>query len=154
MIDFTLDISNFTNFVSKIPNNYSHEKQNVLRRLTVEAQAKAKELAPRATSVLASSIQAEVPSDERGRVYTEVKYAPYLEFGTGIYGPRKTPIVPVRAKYLVFKGKNGQIVRAKSVKGVKAVQYMKRSFDFVKDKSGEFLREAGSQIVTKIKEQT
>lgn len=154
MIDFTLDISNFSNFVSKIPNNYSNEKQTLLQKYTSEAQAKAKEFAPRATSVLASSIQAEVQSDSKGRVYTEVKYAPYLEFGTGIYGSRKSPIVPTRAKYLVFKGKDGKIIRAKSVKGVKAVQYMKRSFDFVKEKSGELLREAGSKIITKIKEQT
>lgn len=42
----------------------------------------------------------------------------YHELGTGIYGPRKRPIVPVNAKALKFKIK-GKEVFARSVKGIK-----------------------------------
>src|SRR5690625_4495771 len=42
----------------------------------------------------------------------------YHELGTGIYGPRKRPIVPVNAKALKFKI-NGKEVFARSVKGIK-----------------------------------
>lgn len=34
------------------------------------------------------------------RVGTDVKYAPYVHGGTGIYGPHHTPIRPVRASVL------------------------------------------------------
>lgn len=43
----------------------------------------------------------------------------YLEEGTGIYGPKKRPITPVRAKALRFTI-NGNVVFAKSVKGMPA----------------------------------
>lgn len=42
----------------------------------------------------------------------------YHELGTGIYGPKGRPIVPVKAKMLHFKV-NGKDVFAKSVKGIK-----------------------------------
>lgn len=37
-----------------------------------------------------------------GLVGTNVFYAPFLERGTGLYGPHNSWIVPVRARYLVF----------------------------------------------------
>lgn len=42
----------------------------------------------------------------------------YHETGTGIYGPKKRPIVPVKAKALHFK-MNGKDVFVRSVKGIK-----------------------------------
>ncbi|KYG90793.1 hypothetical protein A0U40_17855 [[Bacillus] sp. KCTC 13219] len=42
----------------------------------------------------------------------------YHETGTGIYGPKKRPIRPVKAKVLRFKF-NGKEVFARSVKGIK-----------------------------------
>lgn len=59
----------------------------------------------------------------------------YHELGTGIYGPKKRPIVPVNSKALHFKI-NGKDVFAKSVKGIKknpvimnAVEAKKSSVD-------------------------
>ena len=49
----------------------------------------------------------------------------WLNHGTGIYGPRKKPIRPVRAKYLRFKPKgSGVYVYRKSVRGIKPRTYM------------------------------
>lgn len=42
----------------------------------------------------------------------------YHELGTGVYGPKKSPIVPVNSKFLRFKI-NGKEIFAKSVKGIK-----------------------------------
>lgn len=73
------------------------------------------------------------PSAAAVRVGSPLEYARYVHEGTGIYGPKKKPIVPVTAKALKFqtpkligplpagvrtpaKGKRG-FVFAKSVKG-------------------------------------
>jgi len=43
-------------------------------------------------------------------------YPPYVDIGTGIYGPNKTPIVPRKAARLVWE-RDGRMVSAKSVQG-------------------------------------
>jgi len=49
-----------------------------------------------------------------------VPHAVYHEFGTGIYGPKGTPITPKRARLLRWKNPDtGKWCSAKSVKGVK-----------------------------------
>ena len=75
-----------------------------------------------------------------------VNYAAYLEFGTGIYGPNRRPIVPVRAKALRFPASgaatrlSGNLTSAqqragggwqfrKSVRGVKPVKYMENAIN-------------------------
>lgn len=69
------------------------------------------------------------------RVGTRVFYGPYQEGGTGIYGPRHSPIVPRRAKALRFipKGNRGTavpfspFVYAKSVKGSPATHFLTKA---------------------------
>lgn len=91
---------------------------------------------------LRSSIKLEMDT-ERGlpvaRVGTNVKYAIWVHEGTGIYGPRKTPIRPVRARVLKWPVKNqsGQGRRryrggstenfayAKQVKGVRPRPFLR-----------------------------
>lgn len=52
------------------------------------------------------------------------KYVPFLNFGTGIYGPKGTPITPKTKKMLVFPIIKGNKIKswvsAKSVKGIRA----------------------------------
>lgn len=51
-------------------------------------------------------------------IATHVKYAPYVEYGTGIYGPRHRPyvIVPRHAPFLAWRDPaTGQWVRTKKV---------------------------------------
>jgi phage gpG-like protein len=66
-------------------------------------------LAPVDQGQLRSSLTMEM-DEERGlpvvRVGTNVKYAIWVHEGTGIYGPRKTPIRPVRARVLRWPVKN------------------------------------------------
>lgn len=47
------------------------------------------------------------------------EYGEWLERGTGIYGPTKRPIVPVKAKILSWVDTKGKRRFAKSIKGIK-----------------------------------
>ncbi len=55
-------------------------------------------------------------------------YAPYVHFGTGIYGPKKRKIVPKNAKALKIPI-DGKIIYRKSVKGQKPNPYMSHAVD-------------------------
>lgn len=46
-----------------------------------------------------------------------LSYGKYVIFGTGIYGERKTPIVPVEKKVLAWRGAGGVWHFARSVRG-------------------------------------
>jgi hypothetical protein len=68
------------------------------------------------------------------RIGTPLRRARWIHDGTGIYGPRRTPIRPTRAKRLVFKPKGSKrIVFAKSVKGMKANPFLKDALPAAKD---------------------
>jgi len=63
------------------------------------------------------------------RIGTNVKYATYVRYGTGIYGPYRRPIVPKRAKVMVFKAKGGAgrksgTVFTRRVVGIKANDFL------------------------------
>lgn len=94
-------------------------------------QARAAELCPKGTGALAASITRR--NYQNGyqivcRVYSTLPQAAYLTYGTGIYGPRATPIVPVSAKALRFEPKGGNgFVFAKSVKGTPPNSFFNRA---------------------------
>jgi hypothetical protein len=59
------------------------------------------------------------------RVGTSKKYGVWVHDGTGIYGPRRTPITPKRARVLVFRPKGGvRKVFVKSVKGMRPNRFL------------------------------
>jgi hypothetical protein len=58
-------------------------------------------------------------------VATSIKYAKWVNDGTGIYGSGK-PITPKRAKYLRFEI-GGRVIYAKSVKGQKGQKYVEKT---------------------------
>lgn len=81
----------------------------VLMMLGQEVVSLAKKKVPRKTGNLDRTIRVdEVSADDQslrvvaGSTNGRVGYAQYVEFGTGIYGPKRRPIVPVRAKALRF----------------------------------------------------
>lgn len=80
------------------------------------------------TGRLRSSIKAK-PIRFRGspgsRIGTNVKYAPLVHNGTGIYGPRGMRIRPKHKKFLRFVPKGGaHYVFAKSVRGMRANPFL------------------------------
>lgn len=61
-------------------------------------------------------------------IYPKMEYAKYVNFGTGIYGPKKAPITPKNAKFLAFRYK-GNWVFTKSVKGSKPNPFVERTVE-------------------------
>lgn len=107
---------------------------------------KARTLTPVDQGQLRASLAVEMLSENGtpvARVGTNVKYALWVHEGTGIYGPRKTPITPVRKKLLAWPVKNqsgagrrrfrgGSTARyafAKQVAGVKPRPFLRNALD-------------------------
>lgn len=67
------------------------------------------------------------------RVGSNVFYATYVHDGTGIYGPRGTPITPRSKKVLTWKNKRGQRVFAVRVKGMRPNPFLKDAVDAARD---------------------
>ena len=108
--------------ISRIP-------ESAIRRATFELQARVKDLVPKKTATLARSISAVVERQSGGilvgRVGTHLKYAQFLEYGTGLYGPEQREIViTARNRKGLFWGAFGQdgrpiIRRQVRIKGMK-----------------------------------
>ena len=97
-------IDTLTQRFNKIANLELREAMNKATQL-VHGQAKA--LAPADTGILRNSIHMQVKDTGKsieGRVYTNVEYAPYVEFGTGIKGNGTYPY-QVEGLNLVYKNK-------------------------------------------------
>jgi HK97 gp10 family phage protein len=100
--------------------------------------------APYKTGTLRRSIHAQVASlgGLTGKVIQDTgvaKYGSFVHFGTGVYGPKGTPIVPVNKKALYWKGAAHPV---KSVKGMKARPYMQEAFDQKKEEAKPIIEES------------
>jgi Bacteriophage HK97-gp10, putative tail-component len=76
-----------------------------MREAMLEVEGEVRSRAPFRTGHLRRSLTSvvRVHGDQIvGTVGTTTRYAPWLEMGTGLYGPRNRPIVPVRARALRF----------------------------------------------------
>lgn len=105
-----------------------------LTRKAIEVQNEAKRLCPVDTGRLRSSITYELRQSDHpyAVVGTDVTYARFIENGTGIYGPHKTPIRPVRAKFLAFKPRGSAVtVFARQIRGRPATPFLKPALDTV-----------------------
>lgn len=68
------------------------------------------------------------------RVGSDLYYSRWVHDGTGIYGPRGTPIVPRQAARLRFFWKRkGRWVTAKSVRGQRGAHYLTRALPAARD---------------------
>ena len=128
----------------------------------LEVQRKAQKAVPRRTSRLRLSIVPELSSERpmplSVRVGTNVKYAPYVEFGTGIYGPEKRPIRPKSRKALAWASKGGDVVLAKganagkrgfirrSIKGMKPRPYLFPALEAARSRINTIWQEAGRRM--------
>ena len=73
----------------------SYVSDEVMRSIAEKVKSTAKELCPVDTGNLQGSINSRVHRTDRNKVkvtvYTQVEYAPYVEFGTGIRGNGSYP---------------------------------------------------------------
>jgi hypothetical protein len=129
-----------------------------VRRATFELLALVKDLAPKKTGTLARSIAAKVSNEGGvvvGRVGSHIRYAPFVEHGTGIYGPERRPIIiTAKTKGGLFWGaydQNGKPIIRRSVRiqgmkprapfGTAVAQFLPRYVDIIRQ---ELAREAGA----------
>jgi len=90
--------------------------------------------------------------DKRGdfdyRIPSSAKYAPYVAFGTGIYGPLNQEIViePIKKKCLHFIWQGKEIFTKRSVvKGMHPNPYHERAMKRGENRTDEFIRRALSE---------
>lgn len=99
-----------------------------LTRRAIRVQNAAKALCPVDTGRLRSSITYQVRRNGNtpyAVIGTNVKYAPYVHEGTGIYAGRG-PIRPVHARFLVFRPKGSlRTVFARQVRGVRPRPFLR-----------------------------
>lgn len=67
------------------------------------------------------------------RIGSGVKHARWVHDGTGIYGPRRRKITPKRSRVLVFEVRGGDLVFARSVKGMKKNEFLKDALPAARD---------------------
>lgn len=90
----------------------------------------ARVLAPKRSGRLAASISVKLVPRLSGlavEVGTGLDYALYQHDGTGVYGPRHSPIRARRGKVLVFTAGVGDKVFARSVRGARPTKFLERA---------------------------
>ncbi|MEG0618748.1 MAG: HK97 gp10 family phage protein [Bacilli bacterium] len=90
----TLSIKNIDRCLGRLNKISDVNINESVKQATTFVHAQAKALAPVSTGALASSIHMDVKNSGKtieGRVYTNLQYAPYVEFGTGIRGNGSYP---------------------------------------------------------------
>lgn len=151
MYQVQIELKNFDKLqrkLSQAPEIVGNVKKQMLTKGALIAETKAKISAPVNTNVLRGSITHDV-DENKAVIGTNLKYAPYQETGTGLYGPRRQMITPRSGRFLRFKV-NGQWVFARAVRGVKPKWYMKKGYEEVQNKIGSIIN-LGLEIVEKLR---
>jgi len=130
-MQISVDIKNLEKVLNKLDfSHYLSVTERALDAVLNYGELVAKQNAPVRTGHLRSSITHKFIEPLKGKIGTAIQYAPYPEFGTGIYGPEGREIKPVRKK--VLADKRSGIVYGKSVRGQVPKHYMQKTFDTLK----------------------
>jgi hypothetical protein len=102
------------------------EKMNLEARIRLAEQVAERARQLCSSHTVAESVEVTVTSNRRVLVGSPLDRARWLEEGTGIYGPKHSPIVPVRSKVLVFPSSSarGGYVFVKSASGDRAKPFL------------------------------
>lgn len=90
----TITIKNIDRCIEKLNKIADVDMNSAVKKATTFVHGQAKVLAPVDTGALSGSIHMEVKQNGKmieGRVYTNMQYAPYVEFGTGVGGNGSYP---------------------------------------------------------------
>ena len=126
-----ITIKNIDRLVDKLNNLADVDVEKYVRKATTFVHAQAKLLAPVDNGHLKGSIHMKVDKEKNkvtGRVYTNVNYAPFVEFGTGIRGNGSYPYANELDFPLVYKDKPWRVAFESTkgdTKGKKIVVYTK-----------------------------
>jgi len=148
--NLTIEFQNAKEIVNRLNNDViSKAGRKMIDFATLLALSTAKQEAPVRNNILRGSITRSILSDFEGKIGTNVEYAKYQEFGTGIYGPKKRMIVPKRAAFLVFKNKSGKLIFAKKVRGTKPKKFMQKGLQSVQDRLDD-IKQVGFQLIKQL----
>jgi hypothetical protein len=114
------------------------EVATYVRRVAEATRSLAVGMAPVDNGPLRASLRVRMEytgSQVKAWVYSNLEYALYVHEGTGIYGPKGTPIRPKRGRYLVFEARNarttapgrGNLVFARQVRGARPNRFLLRA---------------------------
>lgn len=104
---------------------------NVVNRVLTTTEAFATATAPTDTGFMKNDRTKNIDAGRgslKGRLTYHAFYTMWVLGGTGIYGPRNTPITPKNGEFLVFRGRDGGLVYARSVKGQHAQPFLQEAF--------------------------
>jgi len=107
-----IDEAEVRKWAEGLPDEFDRRSSLLVTSYAFRIEKEAKKRAPVAANILRPSIHAEVSkqgTQTRARIGTDVHYAPYVEYGTGLYGPekRKYEIRPKTKKALAFVARAG-----------------------------------------------
>lgn len=78
------------------------------------------------------------------------KLLDWIVFGTGIYGPMRKPIRPVKAPFLQWQSKDGRYHRAKSVRGMRKRNFLRTAWAETKIYRDRLTRLVGKMLFEKM----
>jgi len=120
----------------------------------IVAQARGK--APQRTGQLVNSIQAQPPEgsltggDLTLAIGAGAPYATFVEFGTGIHGPKQQRIYPTTKKALSWKGADGNRITVRSTQGMKAQPYLRPAVEENVDMIGNIIADSIDNELDKV----
>ena len=135
---------------NKVGGDFPNRMRNAMTQSTTLIQNEARRTGQgrfkNQTGTLRRSIQKRVDGAERGVVFTDEKYAPYVEFGT-----RPHTITPKTGKMLAFKV-GGKMVFARKVNhpGSKPYPYMTPAFEESTPKVQDIYAKLGAEVVKEL----
>ena len=117
----------------------AHSARQIVSDTADHLVSTAKFKVPIITGNLQRSIESEGPINIGGGVYAAyvkvgklAPYAKYVEYGTGIFGKKGSPIRPKTGNVLAWE-ENGKTFFANEVKGQEGQHFMRDSYEIVKN---------------------
>ena len=134
----TVTIKNIDRLIQRLNRIADMELEEKMKEAVTLVHGQAKALAPVDTGNLAGSISMEInkkENDLEGRVYTNIQYAPYVEFGTGVKGNGSYPYDVNGLKLTYHESWGGMVAQPYMYPALKENEkYIKELFkDGVKD---------------------
>jgi len=115
--------------IKNIDHDYSDKARKAIRMAVRDVSeychGKIKANSPKRSGALSRSWVMDQIGALQHKVATSIKYARWVNDGTGIYGSGR-PITPKRAKYLRFTI-GGRVIFARSVRGQKGQKYVEKT---------------------------
>lgn len=153
----TKDLEKFQEVVAKAPAKTIELVKNAVYASANSIRTDAKSFAPHKTGALQDSIHVEGPTATPGNISasvgTDLKYAPYQEYGTGVYseypGASHEPIViTAKNKKALFWPGASHPVKSVTIQGIKPKLYMKQAFEKGQEKFTNNIKDALDKVVS------